>query len=71
MNDYDTLALTLRNAKIDFEEDWNRQILIDNTVRIVKWISVFTLDDSRNKSEVQFMFDYDGKLESIVPLTRV
>jgi hypothetical protein len=71
MSDYETLALMLRSAKIDFEEDWNRQILISNETRIVKWISVFTLDDSRNKSEVQFMFNYDGKLESICPLTRV
>lgn len=71
MSDYDVLKNMFTKAKIDFNEDWNRQVFLGTDTRIVKWISTSTLDDDGTFREVQFMFNYDGKLESICPLTEV
>jgi hypothetical protein len=71
MSDYDALKAMFTKAKIDYDEDWNRQVLLGNETRIVKWLSVVSLDERGLAREVQFMFNYDGKLESICPLTEV
>lgn len=71
MTDYDVLKALFIKNKIDYNEDWSRQSLIGNETRVVKWITVDTLNSDRTFSEVQFMFNYDGKLESICPLTEV
>lgn len=63
LTDYESIIDVLRRRNIRHREDWDRNSLV-NEIKIIKWIAIFNGDE-----EIRFLFDYNGKLEGISPLT--
>lgn len=66
--DYNTIMAMLNKADIFHTENWDRNVLLGSDTKLVKWISVLTVDKG-DAIEVRFIFDSIGNLESIRTLT--
>ena len=62
MNDIDTIKKILDASSIIYNEGWNRNILLGESVDIVRWIII-----PGKFCSTRFNFYYDGRLESITP----
>lgn len=69
MSDYDVLINMFELRGIKFYTDWSKEALFDSTTRLIKWITVRSLNDNGVISMVDFKFSLIGKLESITTST--
>jgi hypothetical protein len=69
MSDYDTIINILELRGMRFDIDWNKEALFDNETRLIKWITVRSIDETGKIVYVDFKFSQDGVLESVCPFT--
>ena len=69
MSDYDTIMNMLEIRGIKFTTDWNKEAILNNDVRLVRWITIRSLNYIDKKINlIEFKFSANGELELVTAL---
>jgi hypothetical protein len=69
LTDYDKILNLLDQRGLKFDTDWNKEAMFNNETRLIKWITVRSIDETGKIVYVDFKFSQDGVLESVCPFT--